>query len=281
MKKFLLKNSKLYRKLENRKIEFGKRNDLEYLFKPLNDKRKKDYDYYEYIKEIDVNLIKLKDRKIKTFLDICAAPGRYSKYIYDTTKAIGHGITLYTDRGCLEFKEKISNYKLFFSDINSEDPLKDNKYDFIVTGCLDMTLKIKKPFYDVQLWLSALILGLNHLKKKGIIAFKVTTKYINLISNFIFILLKLFDKIILYKSSNILGYRSFCYIIGFGYRGKHNVIRYFEDINKSFIEGDNSKIIKFKYELIFDVNKYGNRIMRKLEPVFKKNIIGIGNILSQ
>ena len=38
--------------------------------------------------------LNLKSLDIKSFLDICAAPGEYSKYLSETLKCKGVGITL-------------------------------------------------------------------------------------------------------------------------------------------------------------------------------------------
>jgi 23S rRNA U2552 (ribose-2'-O)-methylase RlmE/FtsJ len=279
MYKYLQINSDLFNRYLKIKDELGNRTDLEYLFKPLNDKRKKDFDYYNYMRKLDENELKLKN--ITSFLDICAAPGQYSKYIYNKTGAKGTGVTLQEDLGGLKFIEDIPNYTIKYANILKENPL-DKKFNFAVTGCLDMTLnKPDKPFKDLELWLSALLMAIKHLENGGILAFKMTTKYINLFSNFVYIMSKMFEKVSTFKSSEILGYRSFCYIIGNNYKYNQEMIDFLDGIIKDYQNNDFKKIKEFKYRIIFDIEKYGEFMQKKIEKVIAKQMIAIKRLLEK
>lgn len=279
MKQYLKRNSKIYNEYLNYSEILGKSNQLEYLFSPQDDKRKKDYDYYEYLKELneETNII---NKNIKNFLDICAAPGLYSSYIYDITKASGIGISLPPSKGGLLFTQKISDYKLKYDDITKNINL-DQQFDFIITGCLDMTLSKKQPYKDIELWISALIIALKYQQINGNLAFKITTKYLNFISNILFILKQCFEKVTIFKSENILGYRSMCYIVCKNRNDNNYYIKVLSKIRDKYQLGDFKYIEKLKHQLIFNINEYGEFIKQQIEKSLLKQINSIKTILNE
>ena len=79
-----------------------------------------------------------------------------------------------------EIKEYLSNYNLKNYDLIHLDVIKEydknfssEKFDFIVSGCLDMTRIKKKPFYDINIWLSTMLLAFLNLNPGGIFAFNI------------------------------------------------------------------------------------------------------------
>ena len=131
---------------------------LSYLKRKFNGREKYeqlDLIYYDLIEmEHYHNIIKgmkaqtrFASKKINTYLDICCAPGSFSKYISQKIPtATGYGITLPVKKGGLPFLVDIepSKYNLIWADIITDyDDIKKKlagiKFDFVVDACHDMT----------------------------------------------------------------------------------------------------------------------------------------------
>ena len=84
------------------------------------DNRKGGFDYADLLDEMNHNCLKLKSRKIKLYLDICAAPGDYSDYLSRTLKCKGVGVTLPVKDGGMEFNYNLKNYNLVHLDVIKE-----------------------------------------------------------------------------------------------------------------------------------------------------------------
>ena len=131
-----------------------------------------------------------------------------------------------------------------------------------------MTLKRKASFSDVDLWLSTILLGLKDLNHKGTFAFKITTKYIDLFCNFLFLFHKWFKKVEVFKSEDILGFRSVCYIIGFDYKSDNGLYDKIKNLHLKFKQGEIEEIKKFKNNLIFGKDFYP-KCLKAIENILK------------
>ena len=244
--------------------------------------RKGDFNYRDLLKEMDDKFLKLKSHKIKLYLDICAAPGDYSEYLSETLKCKGVGVTLPVKNGGMEFKYDLKNYKLEHLDVIKDYKKKFSpyKFDFIVSGCLDMTRIKKKPYYDINLWLSTMLLAFLNLKKGGIFSFKITLKYINFATNIIYLFEQFFKSVKVFKSTKAIPFRSMFYVIGFDF--KHNK-EYFNLLQEIYInynqKSNNTDMKDLKFKLMFEDINIMKRYTKLLENVFRIQIKAIENIL--
>jgi 23S rRNA U2552 (ribose-2'-O)-methylase RlmE/FtsJ len=244
--------------------------------------RKGDFNYRDLLKEMDDTVLKLKSHKIKLYLDICAAPGDYSDYLSETLKCKGVGVTLPVKNGGMEFKYDLKNYKLEYLDVIKEykKPFSSEKFDFIISGCLDMTRIKKKPFYDINLWLSTMLLAFLNLKPGGIFAFKISLKYINFSANIIYLFEQFFKTVKVFKSTTAIPFRSMFYVIGLNF--KHNKVYFplLEEIYTNYNhKSDDSDIKDLKFKLMFEDAYIMQKYMKLFENVFKVQIQAIQDVL--
>ena len=246
------------------------------------DNRKGGFDYADLLDEMNHNCLKLKSRKIKLYLDICAAPGDYSDYLSRTLKCKGVGVTLPVEDGGMEFNYNLKNYDLVHLDVIKEydKDFSDEKFDFIVSGCLDMTRIKKKPFYDINLWLSTILLAFLNLKPGGIFAFKISLKYINLASNVMFLFEQFFDSIKIFKSTKAIPFRSMFYVIGYGFKMNDDYFPLLKEIYRNYNEeSDDTDMKDLKFKMIFEDTNIMRRYMKMFEDVFQVQIKGIQEII--
>ena len=239
-KNIINKNKDLYRGYSKLK----KSDLIEFILTKSND-RKGGFDYTLLMKDLDDEILKLKNKDLDIFLDICAAPGEYSKYLSDTYKIKGVGVTLPIENGGINFDFKIKNYEIVYLDIikNINKIIKKDKFPFIVSGCLDMRVGKKEKFNNINLWLSTFVFALNNLQKNGIFAFKISLRYIKFAANIIYIFTKIFKTVKTFKSLDAIGYRSMFYVVGFGYKSD---VRYLKLIYCGGVERQlNTKYLDF------------------------------------
>ena len=137
---------------------------------------------------------------------------------------------------------------------------------------------IKKPYYDINLWLSTMMLAFN-LNKNGTFAFKTIFKYINFASNIIFSL-NSFLKIKLFKSKDAIPYRSMFYVIGFNFNFDKEYFNVLKEIYINFNEKlINNDMKDLKYKLVFENKQKCNYYKTLFEKIFKIQIKAINNIL--
>tara|TARA_B100001123_G_scaffold447284_1_gene604337 strand:- start:3293 stop:4300 length:1008 start_codon:yes stop_codon:yes gene_type:complete len=244
--------------------------------------RKGNFDYTSLLKEMDHTFLKLTSKKIDLFLDICAAPGDYSQYLSKTLKCKGVGVTLPIKNGGVDFKYDLKDYKLKHLDV-IKDYKKDfspDKFDFIVSGCLDMTRIKKKPFHDINLWLSTMLLAFLNLKEGGIFAFKISLKYINFAANIMYLFEQFFKNVKVFKSTKAIPFRSMFYVIGFDFKPNKAHFSLLEEIYKNYNEKlNNSDMKDLKFKLMFEDKHIKKKYTRMLENLFRIQIKGIQNIL--
>jgi 23S rRNA U2552 (ribose-2'-O)-methylase RlmE/FtsJ len=244
--------------------------------------RKGGFDYEGLLEEMNEKCLKLKTHNIKLYLDICAAPGDYSKYLSKILKCKGVGVTLPVENGGMEFNHNLKNYNLVYLDVIKDynKNFSSQKFDFIVSGCLDMTRIKKKAFYDINLWLSTMLLAFLNLKSGGIFAFKISLKYINFAANIMFLFEQFFDSIKIFKSTKAIPFRSMFYVIGYGFKMNDDYFPLLREIYVKYNEESNDTDMKdLKFKMIFeDANKM-SEYMKMLENTFRVQIKGIQNIL--
>ena len=267
----IIKDNKIYKENNELKKELKNNNKYSYLFRNVEKTNKKGhFDYYGYVKEMNETKMELKN--VKNFLDICAAPGEYSKYFLEAlSNSRGYAITLHPNLGGIEFDESLVDMKRY--DIDYIDIMKDKyepnvEFEFVIAGCLCMTLKKKPSFFDLDLWISTILIGLKNLKKGGTFAFKTTLRYLDLFCNFLFLMNKFFKKVKVFKSEDILGFRSVCYIIGIDYQGDKDMYNNLENLHKKYQQGEYEEINMFEKNLIFSEDFYPDCI-KALEELMK------------
>ena len=275
-KNIINQNKNLYRGYS----KFKKDELIEFILTKSND-RKGGFDYSLLIKDLNDEVLKLKNKDIDIFLDICSAPGEYSKYLSETYKIKGVGVTLPIENGGINFDYKLKNYEIVYLDIikNINKIIKKDKFPFIVSGCLDMTVGKKEKFNNINLWLSTFLFTLNNLQKNGIFAFKISLRYIKFAANIIYIFTKIFKIVKTFKSLDAIGFRSMFYIVGFGYKID---IEYLKLINKLLLDikkKNFENIQQFRDKTFFSNKKYFIMIKKMLENIFQIQINAIENII--
>ena len=182
----------------------------------------------------------------------------------------------------MDFNHNLKNYNLVYLDVikNYNKNFSSQKFDFIVSGCLDMTRIKKKLFYDINLWVSTMLLAFLNLKPGGIFAFKISLKYINFAANIMFLFEQFFDSIKIFKSTKAIPFRSMFYVIGYGFKMNDDYFPLLKEIYVKYNEESNDTDMKdLKFKMIFEnVNKM-REYMKMLENVFQVQIKGIENVL--
>ncbi len=282
METFLSKHSKEFRDLKNEKFKLSKRKDMNRLFKG-NGNFKPHFDYISFFSEMDNEILHMKDRKIKNYLDICAAPGYYSIYVHGQTKANGTGITLPVADGGLKFDRKVPKYTLTYLDINKCYYLNKDKFDFIFSGCLDMTYIHKIKFYSIHLFVSTLIIGLQNLKHNGMFAFKTTMKYLDFVANVSYLFRGMFKKVKFFKSSKDLSIRSVMYIVGIDFEGPdvytESIIHVLKHINDEFKKGNSHELELLTKTLMFKDEKIKKEFSNGMKVSFKRQTNAIKSLI--
>ena len=286
MERYLYKNSKRFRKLNYLKKVLGSRKDLEYLYKQ-NETGKKHFGYNILLEEMDNLFLKLKEKNLKTWMSICSAPGYYDDYIYNISekKAKGTGVTLGVKDGGMEFTFKIPKFNLKYMDIMTKKYKSRTKFDFIITGCLDMNLNKKNKYYNDMLVMSSVLLGLENIKKGGIFALKTSMKNFNLLSNIIYIFTNLFEDVKTFKSTKELTHRSSCYVIGMGFKDSKKeenleLIKFLNMLFEAYNNGKHNALSDFSNKLIFEINPQNKIIERLLNNLINTQIMCINRILN-
>ena len=197
----------------------------------------------------------LKDlEKINLFIDICAAPGVYSKIIIDRTDSIGIGISLPLEKGGIEFDNLGEKYKVFYKDIL------DKNYKVIVPKKIDLGLascvsyindKNKSSLLNLKLIIASLGLILDVLKENGNLIINLTIKNIYFAFNIINILSKYFKNYKLWKSEKIWETKNTFYFFGYGFKNK--IINNKLSNNNTEFNRKTDKISDRIFDLIIDL----------------------------
>lgn len=196
---------------------------------------------------------------IKFFVDVCAAPGMYSKIIYDTYMPTGIGISLPPEKGGVEFEFKNSSYKQFYKDILEKEYKLEipKKLDFGIASCVSyIDDKKNASTINMELILTSLNIIMNNLMEGGNLIINMTMKNIVLCYNVLYLLMKQFKTIKLWKSSTVWGTKNTFYIFCYFFTNtiyNDNIKKYIDEIKnpKSSINniyiGDDSSFTKITH----------------------------------
>lgn len=216
-------------------------------------------------------------KKISLFVDICAAPGNYSKLLQNRFEdSYGVGISLPIEKGGVKFEIDSKKYKIFMIDILEKDYKIQvpKKIDFGMASCVSYVHDKKSAAkLNILLILTSLNLILKNLKKDGNLIINLTFKNINLLYNILEVLILYFNDFHLWKSDKVWGTKNTFYFFGYGFKDNYD-----------------DKLIIIRKDIDSDINKfsekfYGNKdiyfkITKKLNNIFITKINSILKILS-
>ena len=211
----------------------------------------------------------LEDIKIKFFVDICAAPGMYSKIIFDKWKPTGIGISLPPEKGGVKFEFNNNKYKIFYKDILDKEYKIElpRKLDFGIASCVSyIDSKKDAHMLNMELILTSLNLILNNLIVNGSLIINASMKNIYTCFNIIYILMKQFKTICLWKSLTVWGTKNTFYIFCYNFTNNN----YKDDIKEYIVQVKNTTS-KFNTEFIGDTKSF-NIITNMMNTIYIKRI---------
>jgi len=211
---------------------------------------------------------------IKFFVDICAAPGMYSKIIYDgrgpeDRPPTGIGISLPPEKGGVKFEFNHDNYKQFYKDILEKQYKLElpKKLDFGIASCVSyIDDKKNSHLLNMELIITSLNMIMNNLMIDGSLIINMSMKNIYTCYNILNILLEHFKIINLWKSSNIWGTKNTFYVFCYDFKTNNynnNMIKYINMIK------DNNSEINTKF---LGTEENFKRITRLIEPIYMVRI---------
>lgn len=203
---------------------YSKNNHLLSFDRIENNKFKEDNNELEIIGKEIFNSIKIK--QINFFIDICAAPGEYSKLILkDFPNSTGIGVSLPVEKGGVKFEIDNKKYKIFYKDILEKDYILElpKKLDFGIASCVSYIKDNKNAYLlNLELIFKSSHLILNNLDRNGNMIINMTIKNLMVCYNFINLLNKLFTQIKLWKSKTIWSTKKTFYIYCYGFKNNYN-----------------------------------------------------------
>jgi len=223
--------------------------------------------------EIIDNFNKGKNLKINFFIDICSAPGVYSKIILNKFPIVtGIGISLPPEQGGVEFEIEETNFKKIYKNILEKKYKLEipKKVDLGIASCVSYQQDAKKAFkLNIELILKSLYLILGNLNVDGSLIINMTMKNIFLAFNLVNILGRYFKNYKLWKSLNIWGTKNTFYFFGYNFISrKDEVIN--EEINKLIerIQNDKDDI----YNKFLGTNNEYNKINLEMRQIYQVRI---------
>lgn len=262
------KYNKLWKKmnyLSKKRFEFKK-------LKFMRVKNDKFIENAEELKKVGYEIFEnfgLKNKDIKLFIDICAAPGVYTSILLEKKKGSrGICVSLPPEKGGVEFdqlKDK-KGVSIFYRDILEKNYklVIPKKVDLGMASCVSYVFdKKNNSILNLRLIITSINIILNELKKGGSLIVNLTMKNITICFNIIYILQSYFQEFKLWKSENIWQYQNTFYFFGYKFKNnyndqlnkiKHNLDNFDSDMYHSFIGDFNSyKIINKKMNEIYNV----------------------------
>jgi hypothetical protein len=189
------------------------------------------------------------------FIDICGAPGMYSKILVEDKGGHGIGISLPPEKGGVEFTFKNDKYKIYYKDILEKKykvEVNNKELDLGLASCVSYIEDSKNSHtLNMELILTSMNMILDILKKDGDMIINMSMKNIFTCFNIIDLLLKQFKHIKLWKSENIWATKNTFYIFCYNYNNINiNMSSYINelknensDFNTKYI-GDNNNFKK-------------------------------------
>ena len=220
--------------------------------------------------EIIDNFNKGKNLKINFFIDICSAPGVYSKIILKKFPIVtGIGISLPPEQGGVEFEIEETNFKKIYKNILEKKYKLEipKKVDLGIASCVSYQQDAKKAFkLNIELILKSLYLILGNLNEDGSLIINMTMKNIHLAFNLVNILGKYFKNYKLWKSINTWGTKNTFYFFGYNFIGD-NVN---EEINNLIIKIQNDK--DDIYNKFLGTNEQYKKINSEMREIYQVRI---------
>ncbi len=200
------------------------------------------------------NNFDFKDKDIY-FIDICGAPGMYSKILVEEKNGTGIGVSLPPEKGGVEFTFSNDKYKIYYKDILEKEYKVESKHplNLGIASCVSYKYdNIKAHILNMELIMTSMKIIFNSLVINGNMIINMSIKNIYTCYNIINILLKQFTRIQLWKSTDVWGTKNTFYIFCYGF--KKNTIdmdKYIDNIkdeksdfnNKFLGNNDDYKII--------------------------------------
>lgn len=200
------------------------------------------------------------------FIDICGAPGMYSKILVEDKKAKGFSISLPPEKGGVEYIFKHDNYKIYYKDIleKSYKIETGKKINLGMASCVSyIESKNKASILNMELILKSMILMLSILEDNGDMIINMSMKNIYNCFNILDLLLKQFDTIKLWKSENIWATKNTFYIFCYGFRKHIDMTKYIDDIKNEQAD--------FNTKYIGDINNL-KKINKMMSDIYKIRI---------
>jgi hypothetical protein len=227
--------------------------------------------------EIFNEFFKMTDNKINFFVDICAAPGMYSKILLDKYKdTMGIGISLPPEKGGVKFEIDYDNYKIFYKDILEKTYKLElpKKLDFGIASCVSYIDTQDSYALNSELILASSDLILSNLNEKGTFIINLTIKNIYVCYNLIHILSQYFKEYKLWKSLNVWGTKNTIYFFGYGFRENY------ENDLKKYISMIQNRQSEFSNNFIYSEREY-KEIDKRMNEIYKVRINAWLNLISK
>jgi hypothetical protein len=232
--------------------------------------RQKDNQFIENTDELSIigkEMFDMFDFKKKDifFVDICGAPGMYSKILVEDKDAKGFSISLPPEKGGVEYIFKHDNYKIYYKDILEKNYKIDThkKINLGLASCVSYIESRNSHALNLELIISSMSLMLDILEEDGDIIINMTMKNIYTCFNILDLLIKQFNNIKLWKSTNVWATKNTFYIFCYGFK-KDKMINMTQYIN--YIKNDKSD---FNTKYIGDFNNISviNKMMINIYKV--------------
>lgn len=196
------------------------------------------------------------------FIDICGAPGMYSKILIEDKKAKGFSISLPPEKGGVEYIFKHDNYKIYYKDIleKSYKIETEKKINLGLASCVSYIESKNSHMLNMELIITSMNLMLSILENNGDMIINMSMKNIYSCFNILDLLLKQFNSIKLWKSENVWATKNTFYIFCYGFKKNIDMSKYINDIKneKSDINikyiGDNNNL-KIINKMMVDIYK--------------------------
>ena len=204
-------------------------------------------------------------KNINFFVDVCAAPGMYSKLVFENNKdATGFGISYPPEKGGIAFTFIHDKYKHFYKDILEKQYKLDipRKLDFGIGSCVSyIDDKQNSYILNIELIIKSIDIIMSNLDKGGNMIINMSLKNIYICYNLINILHKYFTNIKTWKSSTVWGMKNSFYIFCYDFNLSYNndITKYMDDIK--------NKYSKFNTSIICSQEAF-NKITQLLNPIY-------------
>jgi len=206
---------------------------------------------------------------IKNFLDICAAPGCYSKLVLERfPKSNGYGISLPVSENGVKFEIDNKNYSCNYKNILVDKIDIDKKFFFAIASCVPYDLsKMFSIKFQLKLIVTSIIIILKNLDSDGNIIINMTFKKMFPIYNLILILQKIFKKFVLWKSVNVWKFTKSFYFFGYGFKKSDAIFTVLQNY-LLLIEDKNSDV----YTKFCGTKEDYKKILQQFENMFNNLI---------